>query len=87
MRTTLLTRQHERCLGLLEMIEKVDQRIATHKKHIKDSGKDVAIYCNTDWHFKRWETNIAIKERLAKSYSSALTTIIKPTVDKILISA
>lgn len=84
MRTTLLTRQHERCLDLLEMISRLDRRISDHKEFFFAAKEGTAFYRMADWHFKRWEINLAMKERLVNSYSVTLTKIIKPTVDKIL---
>ena len=87
MRTTLLTRQDERCLGILEMIAKVDRRIEDHKKSFYDAKQNTPFFRVADWYFKRWEANVGIKERLVKSYSDSLAKIFKPTINKILQTA
>lgn len=83
MRTTFLLHQHKKCEELLEAIVTIDLRIKGCKESIafhKSIGNDDSV----SWYYKRWETNLAIKERLANSYSRVLTAIVKPTVDKIL---
>lgn len=71
------------------MIQTCDGRIKDYRERIEaiEQGKSATPYGHKSWLFQRWETTLAIKERLAGSYARNLTKIIRPTVDKILETA
>lgn len=85
MRTTLLLNQHKKCSCLLEMIVRCDQRIQSYKESIQYYNRFEMLGTDVKgFYYKRWEITLAIKERLIASYSRVLTSIVKPTVDRIL---
>lgn len=87
MRTTLLLNQHKKCECILEMIVKCDQRIEDYKRSIQYYKESLYSEDTARHYFTRWEITLKIKERLAASYSRILTSIVRPTVDKILQTA
>ncbi len=87
MRTYILLSQHKKCSDILEAIAKCDQRISMCKTSINFHKATNPFSDVIEHYYTRWDITLKIKERLAAYYSRTLTSVVRPTVDKILQTA
>ena len=84
MYTSLPIKVHSKCLCILEMIQKVNNRIESKKSslHLYDNTKDWSAPIRLMNNRKDFETAIAqmqkVKERLVQYYNNTLSKIFKP---------
>lgn len=82
--TTFLIKQHCKCTKLLELIDQCDERIVGHKEGVAFYRSEVPKPDLAEFHLYRWQTTLAVKERLVNSYSAALAKLVKPVIDKVM---
>lgn len=82
--TTYLLKQHCKCTKLLELIDQCDNRIVGHKQGVAFYRSEVPRSDLAEFHLTRWQTTLAVKERLINSYSNVLAKLVKPVIDKVM---